>query len=151
MALSTLWRQRCVEDFAQGLLNLCYQRRLNEIVESTPSHFDQADLPPLRQMALETGGLFTLLNRPGDLIPVMLDALELALRSQQLPIRDQQINIDPDIRQLRVIRLGSESDIELKTDSRVVNSTSENTGVVYYRYGISDVNLVKSLHLVVTR
>ena len=51
---------------------------------------DQADLPLLRQMALETGGLFTLLNRPGDLIPVMLDALELALRSQQLPIRDQQ-------------------------------------------------------------
>lgn len=94
---------------------------------------DQADLPLLRQMALETGGLFTLLDRPGDLIPVMLDALELALRSQQLPIRDQQINIDPDIRQLRVIRLGSESDIELKTDSKVVNSTSENTGVVYYK------------------
>ena len=63
----------------------------------------------------------------------MLDALELALRSQQLPIRDQQIKIDPDIRQLRLIRLNSESDIELKTDSKVVNSTSENTGVVYYR------------------
>ena len=94
---------------------------------------DQADLPLLRQMALETGGLFTLLDRPGDLIPVMLDALELALRSQQLPIRDQQIKIDPDIRQLRLIRLNSESDIELKTESKVVNSTSENTGVVYYR------------------
>ena len=94
---------------------------------------DQADLPLLRQMALETGGLFTLLDRPGDLIPVMLDALELALRSQQLPIRDQQIKIDPDIRQLRLIRLNSESDIELKTDSKLVNSTSENTGVIYYR------------------
>ena len=94
---------------------------------------DQADLPLLRQMALETGGLFTLLDRPGDLIPVMLDALELALRSQQLPIRDQQIKIDPDIRQLRLIRLNSESDIELKTDSKVINSTSEDTGIVYYR------------------
>ena len=94
---------------------------------------DQADLPLLRQMALETGGLFTLLDRPGDLIPVMLDALELALRSQQLPIRDQQIKIDPDIRQLRLIRLNSESDIELKSDSKVINSTSENTSIVYYR------------------
>ena len=94
---------------------------------------DQADLPLLRQMALETGGLFTLLDQPGDLIPVMLDALELALRSQQLPIRDQQIKIDPDIRQLRLIRLNSESDIELKTDSKVINSTSENPSIVYYR------------------
>ena len=94
---------------------------------------DQADLPLLRQMALETGGLFTLLDQPGDLIPVMLDALELALRSQQLPIRDQQIKIDPDIRQLRLIRLNSESDIELKTDSKVINSTSEDNGIVYYR------------------
>ena len=94
---------------------------------------DQADLPLLRQMALETGGLFTLLDRPGDLIPVMLDSLELALRSQQLPIRDQQIKIDPDIRQLRLIRLNSESDIELKSDSKVINSTSENTSIVYYR------------------
>ena len=93
---------------------------------------DKADLPLLRQMALETDGLFTLLDRPGDLIPVMLDALELALRSQQLPIRDQQINIDPDIRQLRLIRLDSESEIELKTDSKIVNSTSENAGVDYY-------------------
>jgi hypothetical protein len=94
---------------------------------------DEADLPLLRQMALQTGGLFTLLDRPGDLIPVMLDALELALRSQQLPIRDQQIKIDPDIRQLRLIRLNSESDIALKTDSKVINSTSENTNIVYYK------------------
>ena len=93
---------------------------------------DQADLPLLRQMALETDGLFTLIDRPGDLIPVMLDALELALQSQQLPIRDQQINIDPNIRQLRLIRLDSESDIELKADSKVVNSTSENAGITYY-------------------
>ena len=93
---------------------------------------DKADLPLLRQMALETDGLFTLLDRPGDLIPVMLDSLELALRSQQLPIRDQQINIDPDIRQLRLIRLDSESGIELKADSKVINSTSKNAGVIYY-------------------
>ena len=94
---------------------------------------DEADLPLLRQMALETNGLFTLLDRPGDLIPVMLDALELALRSQQLPIREQKINIDPDIRQLRFIRLDSEIAIELKGDSKSINATSENAGISYYK------------------
>ena len=72
-----------------------------------PSHFpDEADLPLLRQMAIQTDGLFTLLDQPGDLIPVMLDALELALRSQQLPIRNREIQIDSDIRQIRLTRLG---------------------------------------------
>ena len=66
---------------------------------------DKADLPLLRQMAIQTDGLFTLLDQPGDLIPVMLDALELALRSQQLPIRNREIQIDSDIRQIRLTDL----------------------------------------------
>ena len=93
---------------------------------------DKADLPLLRQMAIQTNGLFTLLKQPGDLIPVMLDALELALRSQQLPISEQQINIDSDIRQVRLIRLDSRSAIELRSDSTVVNADSQLPGITYY-------------------
>ncbi len=93
---------------------------------------DKADLPLLRQMAIQTNGLFTLLKQPGDLIPVMLDALELALRSQQLPISEQQINIDSDIRQVRLIRLDSGSAIELRSDSDVVNADSQLPGITYY-------------------
>jgi hypothetical protein len=83
-------------------------------------------------MAIQTNGLFTLLKQPGDLIPVMLDALELALRSQQLPISEQQINIDSDIRQVRLIRLDSRSAIELRSDSTVVNADSQLPGITYY-------------------
>ena len=83
-------------------------------------------------MAIQTDGLFTLLKQPGDLIPVMLDALELALRSQQLPISEQQINIDSDIRQVRLIRLDSRSAIELRSDSTVVNADSQLPGITYY-------------------
>jgi len=93
---------------------------------------DEADLPLLRQMAIQTNGLFTLLKQPGDLIPVMLDALELALRSQQLPISEQQINIDSDIRQVRLIRLDSRSAIELRSDSTVVNADSQLPEITYY-------------------
>jgi hypothetical protein len=62
----------------------------------------------------------------------MLDALELALRSQQLPISEQQINIDSDVRQVRLIRLDSESAIELQSDSNVVNANSQFPGITYY-------------------
>ena len=91
-----------------------------------------ADLPLLRQMAIQTNGLFTLLDQPGDLIPVMLDALELALRSQQLPIRNQQIQVDSEIRQLRLIRLGDQTPIELKSETLTVDSKVENSDISYY-------------------
>ncbi len=93
---------------------------------------DQADLPLLRQMAIQTGGLFTLLNQPGDLIPVMLDALELALRSQQLPIRNQQIQIDSDVRQLRLIRLGSEQPIALRSSEQTIGADQQDDNLSYY-------------------
>ena len=69
-------------------------------------------------MAIQTGGLFTLLDQPGDLIPVMLDALELALRSQQLPIRNQQIQIDSDVRQVRLIRLVANNQLRFVQKSK---------------------------------
>jgi hypothetical protein len=83
-------------------------------------------------MAIQTNGLFTLLDQPGDLIPVMLDALELALRSQQLPIRNQQIQVDSEIRQLRLIRLGDQTPIELKSETLTVDSKVENSDISYY-------------------
>jgi hypothetical protein len=93
---------------------------------------DKADLPLLRQMAIQTNGLFTLLDQPGDLIPVMLDALELALRSQQLPIRNQEIQIDSDIRQVRLIRLGSDTPIALRSTNKTIDAKKQSQDVSYY-------------------
>jgi len=92
----------------------------------------KADLPLLRQMAIQTNGLFTLLDQAGDLIPVMLDALELALRSQQLPVRKQEIQIDADIRQLRLIRLGSDAPIALRSTERTINAKNQSNDINYY-------------------
>ena len=92
----------------------------------------KADIPLLRQMAIQTDGLFTLLERPGDLIPVMLDALELALRSQQLPIRNQLIRIDSTVRQIRLIKLSSDETIQMKSDQMVINKNSPIKGLDYY-------------------
>jgi hypothetical protein len=93
---------------------------------------DKADLPLLRQMAIQTNGLFTLLDQPGDLIPVMLDALELALRSQQLPIRNQEIQIDSDIRQVRLIRLGSDTPIALRSTDKTIDAKEQSQNISYY-------------------
>ena len=93
---------------------------------------NKADLPLLRQMAIQTNGLFTLLDQPGDLIPVMLDALELALRSQQLPIRNQEIQIDRDIRQVRLIRLGSDTPIALRSMDQMIDAKAQRQDVSYY-------------------
>ena len=93
---------------------------------------EKADLPLLRQMALETDGLFSLINRPGDLIPVMLDALDLALRSQQLPVRDGHISIDNTIRQVRVIRLGDNTEIELASNTRQISKKTAKSGQDWY-------------------
>lgn len=92
----------------------------------------KADLPLLRQMAIQTNGLFTLLERPGDLIPVMLDALDLALRSQQLPIRSQSIRVDPDVRQIRLIKLSNDKPIQLKSSQIVITKDSNIEGLDYY-------------------
>jgi hypothetical protein len=93
---------------------------------------NKADLPLLRQMAIQTNGLFTLLDQPGDLIPVVLDALELALRSQQLPIRNQEIQIDRDIRQVRLIRLGSDTPITLRSTDKTIDAKKQSQDVSYY-------------------
>jgi len=79
---------------------------------------ERADIELLRQMALETGGLFTQIENAGDLIPVMLDALELAIRSQQLPIINNEILIDPEITQLRIIQLGDNPTFEVLQSGR---------------------------------
>lgn len=92
----------------------------------------KADIPLLRQMAIQTDGLFTLLERPGDLIPVMLDALELALRSQQLPIRNQSIRIDSNVRQIRLIKLSSDETIQMTSDEMTINKNSPIKGLDYY-------------------
>lgn len=93
---------------------------------------DQADLPLLRQVALQTDGLFTLIDRPGDLIPVMLDALELALRSQQLPVVERQIKIDPAIRQLRLIRLGDQPAIAMRGAAGAVKLNDQDDRRTWY-------------------
>ena len=92
----------------------------------------QADLSLLRQISLATNGLFTLINNPGDLIPVMLDALELALRSQQLPVRDQHIQVDADIRQLRIIRLDETKKIELKSEKIAIDHEVNDPSINWY-------------------
>lgn len=94
---------------------------------------DQADLPLLRQLALQTGGLFTLIEKPGDLIPVMLDALELALRSQQLPVVDNRIQVDPSISQLRLIRLGDNPTIALQGPNGLVERSQATNRQAWYR------------------
>lgn len=79
---------------------------------------ERADVELLRQMALDTGGLFTQIENAGDLIPVMLDALELAIRSQQLPIINNEILVDPEITQLRIIQLGERPSFEILQSGR---------------------------------
>lgn len=79
---------------------------------------NQADIELLRQMALETGGLFTQIESAGDLVPVMLDALELAIRSQQLPVINDEILIDAEVSQLRIIQLGDNPTFELLQSGR---------------------------------
>lgn len=93
---------------------------------------EEADLPLLRQMAIQTDGLFTLLDQPGDLIPVMLDALELALRSQQLPIRNREIQIDSDIRQIRLTRLGNDTPVTLRSNEITIGADNRNGDINYY-------------------
>ena len=93
---------------------------------------NEADLPLLRQMAIQTDGLFTLLDQPGDLIPVMLDALELALRSQQLPIRNREIQIDSDIRQIRLTRLGNDTPVTLRSNEITIGADNRNGDINYY-------------------
>ncbi len=94
---------------------------------------EDADLPLLRQIALQTDGLFTLIDQPGDLIPVMLDALELALRSQQLPVRDGQIQIDADIEQLRFIRLGNEPVVALTGPQGPISRDTQSDALDWYK------------------
>jgi len=94
---------------------------------------DEADLPLLRQIALQTNGLFTLIDQPGDLIPVMLDALELALRSQQLPVRDGAIVVDADILQLRFIRLDTSSPIALRGADDEIQRGTTLPGISWYQ------------------
>ncbi len=93
---------------------------------------EQADLPLLTQMALQTGGLFTVLNEPGDLIPVMLDALELALQSQQLPVIENTIRVDSDISQLRVIRLTNEHPLQLTRDGMTIDADQTSVRQAWY-------------------
>ena len=93
---------------------------------------NEADVPLLRQMAIQTDGLFTLLDQPGDLIPVMLDALELALRSQQLPIRNREIQIDSDIRQVRLTRLESDTPVSLRSNEMTIDANNRNGDINYY-------------------
>lgn len=93
---------------------------------------ESADLPLLRQMAIQTDGLFTLIDRPGDLIPVMLDALELALRSQQLPVRENAIVVDADIEQLRFIRLNNETPIRIQGAQGVIDRNAALPGLNWY-------------------
>ncbi len=94
---------------------------------------DQADLPLLRQIALQTDGLFTLIEQPGDLIPVMLDALELALRSQQLPVVDNRITVDPSITQLRLIRLGDNPTIAMQGPDGLIERGKATNRQAWYR------------------
>jgi hypothetical protein len=79
---------------------------------------DRADIELLRQMALATGGLFTRIESAGDLVPVMLDALELAIRSQQLPVINDEILVDAEVSQLRIIQLGDNPTFELLQSGR---------------------------------
>lgn len=115
---------------------------------------ERADLPLLRQMALQTEGLFTLLSGAGDLIPVMLDALELAIKSQQLPTVDEHIVVDADIDQMRLIRLNNTEPLALVTAEARIDQESNAPGMQWYvgegyqamiwdrptpgRYGLSD-------------
>ena len=65
----------------------------------------RADGKLLTRMAIETGGLYTRISDASDLIPVMIDALELAIRSQQLPVSEDNFLVDEAINQVRILRI----------------------------------------------
>ena len=62
----------------------------------------------------------------------MLDALELALRSQQLPIRNREIQIDSDIRQIRLTRLGNDTPVTLRSNEITIGADNRNGDINYY-------------------
>ena len=58
---------------------------------------DQADLALLNRIAQGTGGLSAKLTGSAELIPVILDALELALPGNRLPLAKQNFQVDESV------------------------------------------------------
>lgn len=94
---------------------------------------DQTDRALLNRISQATGGLSAQLSGAAELLPVILDALELALPDNRLPLQGQSFQVDSSVRQQTIISLTpADQPLQLITPSGVV-ITPENLpkGVEY--------------------
>lgn len=80
---------------------------------------DQADLALLNRLSQATGGLSAQLQGASELIPVILDALELALDDNRLPVTENQFSVDSSVSQQTIISLNSDQPMTLITPSGI--------------------------------
>lgn len=94
---------------------------------------DQADLALLNRIAQGTGGLSAKLTGSAELIPVILDALELALPGNRLPLAEQNFQVDESVIRQTIISLGN-YDVPLELlapDGTVITPDNLPAGVEY--------------------
>lgn len=81
----------------------------------------QTDRALLNRISQMTGGLSAQLSGAAELLPVILDALELALPDNRLPVQGQSFQVDASVRQQTVISLSdTDEPLQLITPSGVV-------------------------------
>lgn len=68
-----------------------------------------ADQALLNRIAQGTGGLSASLSGAAELIPVLINALEIALPNNQLPVRDNSFVIDQSVQQQTIIALKAQA------------------------------------------
>ena len=78
-----------------------------------------ADLALLNRLSQATGGLSAQLQGASELIPVILDALELALEDNRLPVSENAFTVDSSVTQQTIISLDSDQPMTLISPSGV--------------------------------
>ncbi|QGG80396.1 VWA domain-containing protein [Litorivicinus lipolyticus] len=94
-----------------------------------------ADLALLSRLAQATGGLSASLSGAAELIPVLINALEIALPNNQLPVSEGRFTVDDSVKQQTVIALkgdGENPPLVLRSPSgRVITPESNIPGIEY--------------------
>ena len=99
----------------------------------TLSLSDQTDRALLNRLSQSTGGLSAQLEGAAQLLPVVLDALELALPDNRLPIQGQSFQVDSSVSKQTVISLTpTDQTLKLVTpDGQVIDPDNLPQGVEY--------------------
>ncbi len=94
-----------------------------------------ADIALLSRLAQATGGLSASLSGAAELIPVLINALEIALPNNQLPVNDGRFIVDDSVQQQTVIALKGDGDnppLVLQSPSgQIITPDSDIPGIEY--------------------